>query len=484
MKKKRQNYKTILITMSMVICVCLGSYAAYGIISQRIFHLVSGTEYMDKTFIYSIKDTVTSNLTRVVCAEKDAPTYDTKKGLMTWVDYKSYQLEEIFDTNTSRHIRAILTEAGPEKDRDQVVTRLKETLGMVDLTYDEVISAMQYAIWYYSDNDFRIPSTSNGEDLYKHFVSLEGVSSNLSTDFISISVDSVERKSKDIVIQYHYSGNSKVNIEPSYSMDIKSIYKAKETIKLDGDRTSVILEIPITANELKIDFDIIVGGTIKEANQYAAFVPDERGSAQILVGYLKQEDLIAADSKRASVHYQAYELTLNDDGDIVKKGFSEGTTVTIDMINELNPTGKQGYTFDGWYEGSTQVTKQIIMNKNRRLDAKYSSSPSTPGNGGNPGGGGTPGTGDNPSGGGTPGTGDNPGGGGTPGTGDNPSGNDTPTVAKDPDEPIPDDPVPQDVPSLITTITSWPKTGGVPLLVFMVCGSISISIGILMKRQK
>jgi len=506
--------KRFLRIVAFIVLTFLFSVTMMGRISDAVFHLVSGKEYMDKTFVYTIEDIQSLEKSMVMCAEKNAPTYDAKKGLMTWVDYTSYQLEEIFTNEASKHIRAILMEAGPQKDPDQVVNHLRETLGMTSLTYDEVVSAMQYAIWFYSDNDFRIPSTSNGEDLYRHFVSLEGKTSEFKTDFVQVVVDEIKRNNEKqvIIVKYHYSGNDKASLKHAYSKDLFSLYKAKESISNSEGTTYVTLTMPITANELKINFDISVTGTLKEATQMAAFVPEKRGSAQILVGYLRQSNRLYVDEKKAQVNYQAYELILNDDGEQVKRGFTDGTVVTLEMIESLNPTGKNGYIFDGWFEENRKMTTEVIMNKNRRLDSQYHKDTSpggeTPGGnipdenvpGNNSPGGGTP-TGNTP-GDSTPGS-NNPNGntpeGSTP-NGNTPEGstpngntpgNNTPdggTPGGDnPEELIEDPEIPEDVPAklppIFTKLTEWPKTGGIPLIMFLVFGTISISIGILFRRD-
>jgi TQXA domain-containing protein len=124
---------------------------SFATIQDDIYHLSEGVEYLDKTFVYEVINTANGNKVLALCAEKEAPTYDAKKGLMTWVDYKSYNLEEIFTDKASKQVRSIIFEVGPHRGKAVVVNEMKETTGLDELTYEEIVSAMQYAIWFYTD---------------------------------------------------------------------------------------------------------------------------------------------------------------------------------------------------------------------------------------------------------------------------------------------------------------------------------------------
>jgi hypothetical protein len=148
---------------------------------------------MDKTFVYTIKNVANGNLSKTLCAEKDAPTYDVKKGLMTWVDYKRTSLESLFGIENGAHIRSVMEIAGPHLNQEDVIKWLEERTMLVGLTYDDVVSAAQYAIWFYSDEDFRIPSTTMGEDLYRYFVMLEPTYQPMETNLIRLNYYGVVR---------------------------------------------------------------------------------------------------------------------------------------------------------------------------------------------------------------------------------------------------------------------------------------------------
>lgn len=452
------------------------SITSYAFIEGGFFNLSRGVEYIDKTFVYEMINHQTNESVYTLCAQKDAPTYDSKKGLMTWVDYSVYQLEEQFTVSASGHIRAILEVAGPQLNQEDVVNKLKATTGIEELTYEEVVSAMQYAIWYYTDNDFTIPSTSNGEDLYRYFVTLPEVPNSFEDDVVQIFTDKVERdkQSEKIIIEFHYTGLKKANIQHSYSKDIIEVYGAVENIVYDGNRTNVSLEIPIVEEEFEINFQVTVKGTLKTFQQALAFAPEVDKSAQKQVG-VKPIKSFAVVPKSAAFSYLSYQLTLDDDGDVTKNGFRSGTYISINEMNELNQVGKDGYKFIGWFnEDNVVVTEGVTMNRNRYLHAVYemnesrdkdsSSKEETPVE--------------------EDSTKDR-----TSNKEDVPKDSEEETNLDNPDIPsgldkpddtenIPDGKLPFDITGFI------PKTGGVPLLIFMVAGSVTLSIGILLKRMR
>jgi len=472
-KRKRGNkmilkkFKRILSTLVMLFLIL--NLTSFATIQDDIYHLSKGVEYLDKTFVYEVINTSNGNKVLALCAEKEAPTYDVKKGLMTWVDYKVYNLEEIFDDNISKQVRAIIDKVGPQREMTVVVNEMKEATGLDELTYEEVVSAMQYAIWFYTDGVLTRPTTENGEALYRLLVTLPPAETKLKTDVVNIMVDLVQRRDDlgVITIDYHYNSDIPAELAHVYSKNILITYNAKETVTHSNGVTSVKIEVPIITEDMTVDFDVIVKGTLEMAGVVTAFAPDERGESQILVGFNQLSNTIAVSKSSQRLVYKAYRLVLKDEDDVTRKGYTEGSFVTLSDINELNQVGRDGKRFIGWFdENNIVVTSGVVMDRNRELHAVYESDAlvSIP----------------------------------DPVA---PDGN-TPnqiTMLPDPEipekltpeEPTPEEPTipeeilipeedtPEDVPF------GWiPKTGGIPILIFVVLASVSISSGVILRRKR
>lgn len=480
LKRCKRTLSTLLM---LIIILNLTSFAT---IQDDIYHLSDGVEYLDKTFVYEVVNTSTGNTVLALCAEKEAPTYDAKKGLMTWVDYRVYYLEEIFDEDVSKQVRAIVDEVGPQREESVVVTEMKETTGLDQLTYEEIVSAMQYAIWFYTDGVLTTPTTENGEALYRLLVTLPPAEDNVEQNVVNITVDSIERREDlgKILMNYHYDSDVPAELSHVYSPNIITTYNAKETVTRENGVTSVKIEVPIISHDMTIDFDVTVKGTLETAGVVTAFAPDERGESQMLVGFNQLENTIAVRNGSRKLAYKAYRLILEDEDDVTRNGFTDQTFVTLAEINDLNQVGREGKKFLGWFdENGIIVTNGVVMDRNRKLHAVYESN--------------TPATVPDE----TIPEGNNPGG-NTPG-GNNPDTNtpdtntptetvvvvedpkvpeqSTPELPNEPDEEIPftEEETPEEVPF------GWiPKTGGVPLLIFLVLGSVTLCVGVILRRRK
>lgn len=487
------KFKRTLVTFLMLFLVL--NLTSFATIQDDIYHLSDGVEYLDKTFVYEVVNTANGNTVLALCAEKDAPTYDAKKGLMTWVDYRVYNLEEIFDEDVSKQVRAIIDEVGPQREETVVVTEMKETTGLDQLTYAEIVSAMQYAIWYYTDGVLTIPSTENGEALYRLLVTLPPAETEVITDVVNINVEPAQRREDLglIIIEYNYNSNVPAELAHVYSKNIVTTYNAKEFVTKEDGVTSVRIEIPIITEDMTVDFEVTVKGTLETAGVVTAFAPDERGESQMLVGYNQLENTVTVSNGSSKLAYKAYRLVLIDEEDVTRNGYTDGSFVTLSEINELNQVGRDGKTFVGWFdENDIVVTSGVVMDRNRELHAVYESDEPTDTA--------TPDS-DNPDSE-TPDS-DNPDE-STPDSnnpddntpdGNNPDGNTpdgtdgdlpdettpeqlTPVVPDGPDEDLPEEETPEDG-------TGWiPNTGGIPLLIFFVLGSVSLSIGILLRRRR
>lgn len=452
---------------------------------EDTYNLKDGDAYMDKTFIYEVESSDGQTTALTICAEKDAPTYDGKKGLITWIDYKAYRPEEIFGESDGKQIRAILELAGPHKDSQLVVEDLKERTGIGALTYDEVVSAMQYAIWFYSDDDFRIPSTSNGEDLYKYFVTLPPEDETVSDSVLRVSDATIveDKENNDVIIQFNYSSTGGSNLTHSYSKNLVTNYNAVETVTENNGVYYVTLTIPKFSQSMTIDFEVAVKGKIKESTETVVFAPDEKGSVQMVVGIASLKDTKSMKPKSLRIHYRSYRMILKDYDEQTITSHKDGDFVSLSEIQEINPTGREGYTFEGWFdENQLQVMEGILMDSDRVLTAQYDlivvETPDLPDeetpqeelpNGVEP---------------------------------DEPSDEED-VVAYDPDDQdpnegegtLPDDSNPEDVPDDVVTIEDetlpadetpgWmPSTGGIPLLIFVTTGSVAIIIGLYIRKSQ
>ena len=489
LKRCKRTLSTLLMLFLLL------NLTSFATIQDDIYHLSDGVEYLDKTFVYEVINTSTGNKVLALCAEKDAPTYDAKKGLMTWVDYRVYNIEEIFDKDVSKQVRAIIDEVGPQREESVVVTEMKETTGLDELTYEEIVSAMQYAIWYYTDGVLTTPTTENGEALYRLLVTLPPAENKYETQVVNINVEPAQRREDlgIIIIEYNYDSNVPTELAHVYSKNIVTTYNAKEIVTKENGVTSVRIEIPIITEDMAIDFDVTVKGTLDTVGMVTVFAPDERGESQMLVGYNQLENTVKVSNGSQKLAYKAHRLVLKDEEDVTRNGYTDGSFVTLSEINDLNQVGRDGKTFIGWFdENDIVITSGVVMDRNRELHAVYESEDTTTSvpntDQGTPEGntpdGGTPDN-DTPDGADTPdgGTPDN-----TTPEGKTPDGTTnipeestpeklTPEEPDQPDEDIPEEDTPEG--------TGWiPKTGGIPLLIFLVLGSVSLSVGILLRRRR
>ncbi len=465
-----------------LIFVMLFSVTLYGD-EEESYRLKDGEAYMDQTFIYSVEGQEGREIL-VLCAEMNAPTYDEKKGLMTWIDYKVYSPEDIFGLDAGGHIRSILELAGPHLDSDQVVEELKELTGISELTYDEVVSAMQYGIWFFSDQDFRIPTSSNGEDLYRYFVTLPPSNGEVNQEMPNVSQPeyTVDEEENQILIDFNYSGPSGSNLSHSYSTNIVTNYNGKESIRVEDGVYYVRLTIPRVTMSMDIDFEVTVSGTMPPGQEALVFAPEERGSVQMLVGIGDLGKNRSMRPRTREIRYRSYRLILNDGSEQTITSHREDTIVTLDEINYINPTGKSGFRFDGWLDESGLIVFEgVLMDHDRVLDALYSQIinqeqelPDEDLPTENPEGVDPEGDKSNPGGDEPEGDSNNPG-------GEDPDGDDSNPDGQEPEEQdldLDDESIPED------SNPGWmPNTGGVPLLIFVTSGSIALILGVYLRKK-
>ncbi len=459
---------------------------------EERYRLKNGEAYMDQTFVYTIEGQENGAEIQVLCAEMDAPTYDMKKGLITWIDYKAYSPEFIFGTDAGGHIRAILELAGPHLNQESVVEELKELTGISELTYDEVVSAMQYAIWFYSDEDFRIPTSNNGEDLYRYLVTLPPVDGEETKDMPNVSdlIYTYDEESNQIVIQFHYWGPDGSKLNHTYSKNIVTNYNGRESVSIDNGVYYVTLKIPRVTMSMDIDFEVKVSGQVASEEGAIVFAPDKEGSVQMLVGIGNPKQMYTMRTKTKKIKYRTYRLILNDGQDQTITSHKADTMVSLMEINTINPTGRNGYRFDGWQDESNLIVFEgVLMDRDRVLNALYTKIkkdedlpdeqlPENPPNGGD----------DEPD-----DEGPKPDGGNPDDEGSEPDNSNPDDKEPKPDRDYPDDSdnKPDDENLDINDEKlpendnpGWmPSTGGIPLLIFVTSGSIALIIGIYLRKK-
>lgn len=369
-----------------VISVMTGVMAAE---TSYTYRLNESTEYMDKTYVFTLVDQQVGTEVSAFCAEYSAPTFDTKRGLIDWVDYRAYGLEEIYEAETAGRIRAIMSTAGPHLEALEVISYFENRLGIMDVTYEEVVSAVQYAVWYFTDELMIVPSSENGYDMYKHLISLPPTSSVQATDLIRYTPVHMTAVSSgkiiEIVFQYDVSGYSGANARHSFTKDIEMLYGAKVDVdKSDAGLTTVTLQIPLDSPDEHFDFDVIIEGSRPMSGDVYAFSPDVRGEVQSMVGYTRRNSTVGLDTKSYNYTYTTYGLTIENDGKTVTNGFHSGSYVSISDIENLNPSGKIKHSFDGWFykSGSKVESVGVVMDGPKHVVAEYSSIGSTDPDGG------------------------------------------------------------------------------------------------------
>jgi len=486
----------------VVLFTVLMSVSVSGLEDDEIYHLRQGEEHMDKTFVYDVESEDADKVLKGMCAEMKAPTYDSKKGLITWIDYKVYSLEEVFGQEKGGHIRAILNTAGPQLVEEDVVAFLKERTGISKLTYDEVVSAMQYATWYYTDDDFRIPSTSNGEDLYRYFITLPIEREVDAYDVVDLESSDMVKNSKGdkILMQFSYKDNG-ANLSHRYSVNLSTVYNAKEEVeKIDG-KTVVTLTFPVITESMAIDFDVTIYGTMKEVTDIMVLAPEVKGSLQMLVASNTLKNSVKVQAKKKSFRFRSYRLILDDDGDKSRSSHDEGEFLTVDDLNDINQVGKNGYTFIGWFDESNMIVSEgITMNMDRYLTAVYAKDKdqavedvSNSNDSGNPNDGSDPNDGSNPSDPKDESSLDSP-----SDTDDvnsidqvsdmdneiNSSDSDVGRQDEFTDEDLPADGPKDDIADEGTPFGWMPKTGGIPLLIFLLVGSLTLIGGGYLRKKR
>ena len=265
------------------------------------YTLYGATEYMDGTYVFLLDDMKT----QVVCGEYNVPTFDPKHGLIDWIDLYETTLETIYETDRAEHIRAIVNFAGLQHDEEQIVNLIEERLGIMDVTYEQWVSAMQYALWYYSDDLTRVPSSENGEDIYRYLISLPPVPYEPIADAIHLEQPVVIDEEENLIeVNYEYWSEDPGTVSHFYDIDIASIYGARENVLEEEGHTVVTLTIPIK-NVETIEFTVYVDGTTLKQPDVYAYVPQIRGTLQAMIGYMALEKEVPLTHKQQNFIYES-----------------------------------------------------------------------------------------------------------------------------------------------------------------------------------
>lgn len=520
MGRLKKGFATASIVMVLLALTIVSVGAA---IQSHTYRLKDSTEYMDKTYVFRLERQEDNSYVNGFCAEYSAPTFDGKRGLIDWVDFRVYPLEDKFDNEKAGRIRSIMTKAGPHLEPTELVTDLQESLGIMDVEYEQVVSAVQYAVWYYTDELMIVPSSENGYDIYKYLISLPPSYSDANTDLIRLNMmnRALNPQTQKLVFEYQYdSSGQDTQTGHQYSKDIVAVYGAVESIIKQNDITTVTITIPVTSTDVAIDFDVTVNGSRSSYGDVYAYAPDEQGSVQAMVAYASYDTFSQLDTKNLDLTYTAHGLRVDNDGRTVIQSYEEGQTVGLSEIEELNPSGKSGFTFAGWYYYGTDtqvMNNGVYMDGPKHIVARYSrtTDPDDNNGGGNPD--------DNDPDGNNPDDNDP--------DGNNPDDNEPdetidddtipesnpddpfglnpddsspndPVNPSDGDEPvdIPDEDTPKSVPEdfeppyapegykgdseLFYYINRFAESGGVPFLIFFLLGVLALLIGFLIKHQQ
>lgn len=504
--------------------------AMAGTLSSHTYRLVDSTEYMDKTYVFTLQNQQVETSVQAFCAEYAAPTFDAKRGLIDWIDYNVYELEQVFDYDIAGRIRSIMSTAGPQIEQEVAIDYFQDHLGIMNVSYEDIVSAVQYSVWYYTDDLMIVPSSENGYDIYKHLITLPPTSTVQPTDLIRLTpIQIVENYNGDqvtMVYQYDTSGYS-AEVAHRYNIDIKTQFNAVEEVtKTNSGLRTVSLTFPLLEDDVAIEFDVIVEGRRRLTSDIYSFTPEDRGTLQSMVGFTRLDESIGLDSKHHSFQYVKHGLTIENDGLIVNESFVSGRQVGMSEIENLNPSGKIQHTFDGWYHksGGKMNADGVFMDGPQHITAKYSpvsGSGSESGGGSNPDGGSDPDGGNNPDGGSNP-DGSDPDQ-STEDPSDDPEQPDTDIIADehipegiidnpfkiDPDEPVKgvgeleviDDPdIPLVSPEIMNPpygpegfegegeffyyINRFAETGGVPFVIFFLLGVLALGLGAYLSQNQ
>lgn len=365
--------------MVLILMSTLGATSVKA--SIQAYRLVSSTEYMDNTYTFTLDP---QGQLKVICGEYAAPTFDPKYGLIDWVDLYEQDLELVYGQEIAGKIRAIISVAGPHIKESWLVTYFSERLGIEEVTYEEIMSACQYAIWYYTDQVTKVPTSENGEDVYKYLIALTGVTQP-AEDEITLRGPKIESNENELVVTFSYHTQGPSRLEEMYSID-PMIYGGLKRSKAITNGQEVTWTFPKSSNNMKIDFTIYVDGEGLFVPKVKAYAPAVKGTLQTMVGYQVTGDHEALDHKKIEILYKRHELIIENQDHLIKGGYDQGLLLAKEWIETKSRPLKEGFDFTGWVYAANNkpVSFPLIMDGPKHIKATYKINPQEPGPGQDP----------------------------------------------------------------------------------------------------